>query len=366
MPNNRNCNLDLLRILCMFMVVILHTLNWGGLVEGSLIPGHYNWYSGNILFTLSLQAVNCFVLISGYFLCTSKFKLKKLINIWTQAIFYSAVVAILVMTVFSSSFSIKEFMKSCVIFTMDRYWFVTDYLLLYITFPFLNIAIKGMNKKTHLLCCGVLISIFCVLSNIVYITDFSEVNGGYSYIWFCILYLVAAYIRLYVPTRIKYQKFMFPAFIFFSLCICGERFVAYFITPYIFGTVRLTSLFYGYNSIVSFLAAITLFQSFRGLTIESKKTTRLISFVAPLTFAVYLIHEQELFRPVLWDILNPDATATKYYMVGYVLLCAISIFIICCIIEFIRQFLFKKLKINNFINTTCDKVQNKFIAKFFN
>ena len=101
MLKKRNSNLDLLRILCMFMVVILHSLNHGGLVEGSLIPGHYNWYNGNILFSLSLQAVNCFVLISGYFLCTAKFKLKKLINIYIQVFFYSVTIALLVMTLIS-------------------------------------------------------------------------------------------------------------------------------------------------------------------------------------------------------------------------------------------------------------------------
>jgi hypothetical protein len=267
---------------------------------------------------------------------------------------------------FITPFSIKELIKSCMVFTMDRYWFVTDYILLYITFPFLNYAIKGMSQKVHLLSCGVLIFVFCVLPNIFYVTDFTATANGYTYTWFCVLYMVAAYIRLYVPERVKYQKFMFSAFIFFSLCICGEKFLAHYITPYIFGTVRLTSLFYSYNSIISFLAAVTLFQTFRGINIKSKKLNNLVFFVAPLTFAVYLIHEQDLLRPVLWEFLNPGKTANEPYMIGYVLLCAVGIFVICCIIEFIRQFLFDKLKINYLINTTCDRIQNKFVNKFFN
>jgi surface polysaccharide O-acyltransferase-like enzyme len=67
MINKRHTNLDLLRILSMLMVVIIHSFGWGGLIDGSLLPGHYNWYGGNILHSLSLQAVNCFVLISSYF-----------------------------------------------------------------------------------------------------------------------------------------------------------------------------------------------------------------------------------------------------------------------------------------------------------
>lgn len=63
----RDANLDLLRIISMMMVVCLHTVGWGGLVDGALIPGTANWYLGNAMQALSLQAVNCFVLISGYF-----------------------------------------------------------------------------------------------------------------------------------------------------------------------------------------------------------------------------------------------------------------------------------------------------------
>ena len=85
----RDTGLDLLRIISMIMVVCLHTVGWGGLVEGALIPGTVNWYLGNAMHTLSLQAVNCFVLISGYFLCTSQFQLTKFASAWVQVVFCS-------------------------------------------------------------------------------------------------------------------------------------------------------------------------------------------------------------------------------------------------------------------------------------
>ena len=42
----RDVNLDLLRMISMIMVVGLHTLGWGGLIEGTLTPGTANWYLG--------------------------------------------------------------------------------------------------------------------------------------------------------------------------------------------------------------------------------------------------------------------------------------------------------------------------------
>ena len=312
--------------------------------------------------TLSLQAVNCFVLISGYFLCTSQFRLGKLASTWIQAAFYS--VGIYMLLVFlheGTSFSLKELIKSSLVVTMDRYWFVTDYILLYCLFPVLNHATRSMNQKQHLLCCCALLLLFSVLPNIVYVVDFSGINGGYSLTWFCVLYLIAAYFRLYVPKRIKHQKWMFPVYVVLALTICAERFVAYYVTPFIFGKVALTSLFYSYNSIVAVPCALALFQAFRGLDIKSEKTSACIRFFAPLTFAVYLIHEQGNFRPILWQWLNPGAFAQSPWMIPYCLLCVVGIFTVCCLIEWIRQTLFRVCRIDHLIARSCDKIQGRVL-----
>ncbi|MBQ7982534.1 MAG: acyltransferase family protein [Clostridia bacterium] len=99
METKRNLSIDLLRILCMILVIVRHSLNHGGLIKESLIPGTPNYFICNILFAFCLVAVNCFVLITGYFQCTSTFKLKKLISTWSAAIIYSVTIYItLVMT----------------------------------------------------------------------------------------------------------------------------------------------------------------------------------------------------------------------------------------------------------------------------
>ena len=221
-----------------------------------------------------------------------------------------------------------------------------------------------MNRKTHLFFCAVLFVIFSLIPNIVYISDFSGINGGYSYTWFCVLYLFASYIRLYVPERVKHQKWMFPCYASLAFVICGERFLAYYITPYIFGGVRLTSLFYSYNSIVSVFCALALFQAFRGINIKSKVVNKAIGFIAPLTFAVYLIHEHPLLRPIIWEILDPGKTAEKPYMVLYVIACVIIVFTACCLIEWLRQMLFKITKINKLVKVICDRTQNMIYDRF--
>lgn len=78
MTKTRQSNTDYLKLLAMFMVIVLHALNHGGILD------YYTDYSlGYYLFwlieSLSFVAVNCFVLVTGYYswnkesICTSKY-----------------------------------------------------------------------------------------------------------------------------------------------------------------------------------------------------------------------------------------------------------------------------------------------------
>lgn len=360
MVKERNVALDLLRITCMLLIVLRHSIGPGG-VSDALQYGSTMWYVIEIIMVFTIPAVNCLVLISGYFLCTSRFKLSKLVSLWVEVCFYSVgtYLVLVILPVTGIVFSLKELIKCCLVFTMDRYWFVTDYFFLYMTFPFLNYAIHGMDKKVHFVCCVTLVTIFSVLPNIFYVIDFTETNEGYSYIWFCVLYMLAAYIRLYFPVYVKQQKKLFVLFIGVSLVICGERFVADLVTPYIFGHVALNSYFYAYNSIVSLLGSLILFQAFRGLEIKSLKSINVINFFAPLTFSVYLIHEQANFKPILWEILKPSTMVYSGWLIPYLFVCVICIFVVCCVIDYARRKVFKNLGINQMIKKITDQLQKK-------
>lgn len=360
--NKRESNIDCLRILCMLMVVCNHIISWGGLLEYGIEPMSPIWLVGNTFFVFLLPAVNCFVLISGYFLCTAEFKLKKLVSLWVQTIFYSVGIYLIV-CIFSDklTFSFTGFIKSCLVITMRHYWFVTAYVLLYIVFPFLNCAIRAMGKRFHELCCIVLLGVFSVMSNLMYIVDFTSVYGGYSFLWFCIMYIVAAYIRLYVPVRIKHQRWMFPISALCSLMICGEKYIAYLVTPHLFGSVVLDGFFYSYNSILAVPCALALFQGFRGIQIKSPVCNKIIGFFAPLTFAAYLIHGHPNFRSILLDTLNANAYVSSLAVFPYIIICALGVVIASSAIEWLRQLLFRKCGITGVINKVCDRIQSKTI-----
>jgi surface polysaccharide O-acyltransferase-like enzyme len=75
---NRNFGLELLRIISMLMIVTLHYLGHGNVLETVDIFS-FNYYIAWFIQSLSYVSVNIFVLISGYFLVDKEFKSKNLI-----------------------------------------------------------------------------------------------------------------------------------------------------------------------------------------------------------------------------------------------------------------------------------------------
>lgn len=358
MDIRRNTGLDCLRILSMLMVVGLHFWVHGGLVEGKLTAGTINWFLGYLIYPFTLVAVNCFVLLTGYFQCTSQFKLKRVLSVWLQVAFYSVVLYVAT-AIYLGSFSISTLIKSGFVMVTEQYWFVTAYLLMYTVSPFLNAMISAMDKRLHKICCCTLLGIFCVASNLAYVYDFSDIDGGYTFLWFCILYVVAAYIRKHVHAEAKHRKW---GLLCYGLCALGiglSRFAAHYITTWLLGTPMLTSFFYSYNSILVVPAAIGLFMAMRTVNL-SGKPAKLVGFFAPLAFGVYLIHDHPSIRPMLWSILKPYAFASSPWMIPYGLVCVVGVFLGCCAVEWLRQQAFRLLGISKLCDRLGDKVQSKW------
>lgn len=72
----RNEGIELLRIISMIMILILHYLGHGGILD-NLSANNFYYYIAWTLEGICFVAVNIYVLITGYFLCTSKANLKK-------------------------------------------------------------------------------------------------------------------------------------------------------------------------------------------------------------------------------------------------------------------------------------------------
>ena len=68
--------------------------------------------------------------------------------------------------------------------------------------------------------------------------------------------------------------------------------------------------------------------------------------MAPYTFGVYLIHDNDYIRRLLWDSVVQHADAHSLWSVAYILVVSVSIFIVCVGIDFLRKKLFDVLRVN--------------------
>lgn len=71
---SRFANLDALRILSMILIILLHSIDHSGVLEAAPASGAATNFYVRFTYMLTQICVNCYVMISGYFLIRSRFK----------------------------------------------------------------------------------------------------------------------------------------------------------------------------------------------------------------------------------------------------------------------------------------------------
>ena len=136
--------------------------------------------------------IDCFVLITGYFMCTSNITKKKFCKLLGEVYFYRIAVWCLFFFSGYESFSIKDFLKMFFPFFTVADNFTGCFLLFYLLIPFLNKLIHVLTEKEHFSLMMWCLGIYVVLPS------FAKANVTFNYVtWFSILYIIASYIRLY-------------------------------------------------------------------------------------------------------------------------------------------------------------------------
>lgn len=148
MQKQRSSNLELLRIISMFLIVMHHYAVHGGfqLLEKDL---SLNKIIIQILSGGGQLGVNLFILISGYFLIDSEFKINKLLKLIFETFFYSVIILLFIVSKSNLNIGIKDIIISCLPITYSSYWFITCYVVLYLFIDYINPVIKGLDKKKY-------------------------------------------------------------------------------------------------------------------------------------------------------------------------------------------------------------------------
>lgn len=313
----RKSNFELLRIIAMIMITFSNIASYGDYASTLMESGlWFNKILHSLMTVGGYVGVNLYVLISAYFLCkTEKFNLKKLLNISSITALYSIGFFVVFSIVNSGNFTLQNFLGAVLPIIYQTYWFVTVYFVMLLVSPLLNIIIRNINAKQHLIICGVMLSMYVLINALTgHSFDMSRVD------WFIALYFCGSFIRIYADKiKINYVLFILLTILNFIVMTVG----AFLQTDGM-----------EINSILIVLSSLFIFLMFSKFTFTSKT----VNFIARHTFGMYLFQDYFLFRSVLYvSIFNFPHFATTPYFILMIFACLVFVFVCALVIGSIRK-----------------------------
>lgn len=348
--NERNFGIDLLRILAMYMVVVLHVLGCGGILE-TCERFSVNYYVAWFLETSAYCAVDVFAMISGYVMVNTKFNGFKMIPLWLTVFFYSSILTILFKFVPSLSLLHEvtkiELIKGIVFpVVSNQYWYFTAYFGMYFFIPFINKMIRNLEKKEYTALCITIIVVYSLLPvfGLKRIDSFN-MGWGYTTAWLICMYIIGGYFNKF-PVKISKIKclLLYSISIF---CAWFSKLMSHVLIKLIFKMDKELDLFIDYTSIFIISSGVALLLLFSNLEIKNRISKKIINLVSSLAFSVYIIHVQPfVFNYIFRKKFEHLAFETPILLVLKVLVFAFLIFVLCWSIDLIRYFIFKVSRIN--------------------
>ncbi|MBQ8000426.1 MAG: acyltransferase [Ruminococcus sp.] len=344
LEKKRNYGIDLLRIISMFLVVCMHVLGKENILD-NLTNGTWLYYSVWLLYTLAYPAVNCYALISGYVGYTSHHKYSNIINLHFQVWFYSFLGFSVGCVMSSGEVGVVSAVKALFPVRYNTYWYYTAYFCLFFFMPLLNKIFEGLNKASATKLVVSVTVIYSILPT-VYMRDFIGLSGGYSFLWLLILYIIGVYVRKYRVFEKSSKRNLFLWLVGSLLVTWLSKVVIELISETVLGVVMFQDLLFSYISPTVLLSAVLILGLFSKVRFKNS-INKLITFIAPLTFGIYLLHENPFIRSHFVTgkfayYLQFKPIITIIAILGTV----VAIFLIGLIVEFVRQKLFKLIRVN--------------------
>ena len=364
----RACGIELLKIICMIMIVISHSIPKYG--EAAFPNSHINLLVPTkdvqtlviLIFNYLGQMANGpFIVCSAYFLLdSSSVKSRKVWNFVFDTFLFS--IAFLVVGL-GLGFDIpkSDIIRQILPITYENNWFVGCYLLLYLIHPFLNMVIEKMSQKQLLTMNIIAISLYCgigfILENKYYYTVF---------IGFIIYYFITAYVKKYMQNLSANKKWNLWVMIFSVVAIIVTIIVTNYFGFHLDVLKNQMCRWCKFINPFIVLFAISSFNLFKQMKFQNKA----IETTASVSLLVYIIHENYIFytygKPLFFDYIY--RTFGYEYVALWCLVFAAVCFVGSLIIALIYKYTLQKLviKVCDILVTKGGKITDKVLSKIMN
>lgn len=322
----------------MWLIVAHHYVVNSGVMDAILEPPYsWNHYFLYVFGMWGKIGINCFVLITGYFMCKSNITVRKFLKLLLEILFYNTVIYTIFAISGYESFSIAGLCHAVNPVKDISKDFIGCFLIYYLLIPYLNKVVNNITKPQH----RVLLVIFFIF--FVIWDRLPGIEFTYNYVgWFCVLHVIASYIRAYLPYTERAQNMHNVL-----LILSGGAFALLSVISQCYMIERGWHVGWQYkyvvdsNAIVGLLSSVMMFVGFKDLKMKNRKW---INTIAASTFAVLLIHaNSDTMRSWLWqDVCHNVEWLGSVYMPLHAIGCVCAIFIICIIIDQVRIFVVEK------------------------
>lgn len=358
---------DVLKTLSMFMVVVLHVLGQGGVLNG-VKGGTLAYWAVMVLQIGVYCSVNCFALATGYLMVGRKVRYRKLLPMWLTVAVYS-VLGMLVGYDFNvKGVSLPDWLFYLCPVLSSEYWYFTAYVCLYLLVPYLNQLVNAMTRRQHrdLLILGFLLCCVPQVANVTRLpeTDLLSLSDGYGMFWLMYLYFLGAGMKKYgFFCKLSTCKLLAGYILMAALT---------FLTVYVYnmlpdpmpGEVGDLIQEYGSFRFISYLSptivAEAVFLSVACINWRVPNWMRKpLVWLSPLIFQVYIIHTHPIPFSYLWNKLAFLAEKSTKIMVISVLGYALGIFLVCIAIDWVRFQLFCLLRVSRWTDSLAQWTMEK-------
>lgn len=318
----RQSNMELLRLLCMFGIVLHHFIvhYW---VNTSLVTDAHSVALAKTADAICYCAVTVFVLISGYF--GIKPSVKSFASFYLQCGFYNGLLYFIGMVLqvgrVGKWMLVDGELWKCFLMPFTHspwWWFILAYVCLYLLSPILNAAVEQMSRRQFF---GALVSLAAVNIYFGFFNDMERmmVNpNGYNVMQLLFIYAIGRFISKYWDCQ-KYSRWIYAVLFLVPTMVIAS--INIFISPDVICRYRILDT-YPYNHPLVMLGAIGLFLLFTTFQFYNK----VINWFAASTLSIYLIHEHivlcSLWQQIAnkWSLVTPPCVRIILLLGGVVLL----------------------------------------------
>lgn len=250
-----------------------------------------------------------------------------------EMVFYSWIILVIVFCSGRVSLSVMEVIRA-IIPSIWGNWYLRYYVIFLLFIPFVNCIIQKLTFKEYTLLVALLVIIWSI------IPTFTNGIWDFGYFdFFVVMYIIGGFIKIHLESKLTNKRVSIGMLIAVAVYI-GVILVIDFIGVYTHSNILVThaTYFTGLESIFSVILSVFTLLFF----LQYEFHIGWINRVATSVIGIYLIHDNDLLRNIIWNTFAPLSQYQNHPFLHAVFK-VFFVFVICLLIDKGREFVFSHI-----------------------